>query len=185
LRNNGTQDVASQPDTPAAVAENIESIMALEAEAQPPRPGPLRFAEAVGDFAGTPGFLVLHLIWFGAWAAINLGWVPGVKPFDEYPFSLLGLILAMEAVLLASCVLLKQNRMDLLAEERSHIDLQINLLAERETTKIIQMLERISGELGIRHAVMDEEAAELGEETTVESLARKLRESRDDGETRP
>jgi uncharacterized membrane protein len=158
--------------------ENIDTVMALEAEAAPPLPWRERVAEQIGDIAGSAGFILFHLGWFVLWALANLGWVPGLPVFDEYPFPLLALLLAMEAVILASCVLLRQNRAAELAEERSHIDLQVNLLAEREITKVIQMLERLSVELGIAHAVVDQESRELGETTTVQSLARKLRERR-------
>lgn len=176
-------DQAEQPSRQAA--ENIDTVLALEQEARLPLPWRERVAEKVGDIAGSAAFILVHLGWFGIWALDNLGWVPGLPVFDEYPFPLLALVLAMEAVVLASCVLIRQNRAAELAEERSHIDLQVNLLAERETTKVIQMLERISVALRIEHHVMDEEARELGEETTVPSLARKLRERRNDDSLAP
>ena len=62
------------------------------------------------------------------------------------------------------------------ADQRSHLDLQVNLLAEKEVTKVIQMLERISRQLGIECEVVDPEARELGEITAVGGLARKLEE---------
>ncbi len=165
-----------QPSRQAA--ENIETVLAMEEEARPPPPWRERVAEQVGDIAGSAGFILFHLGWFALWAVANLGWVPGLPVFDEYPFALLALLLAMEAVILASCVLIRQNRAAELAEERSHIDLQVNMLAEREITKAIQMLDRISVALGIDHVVVDQESQELGETTTVPSLARKLRERR-------
>ena len=96
--------------------------------------------------------------------------------FDPYPFGLLGMLFSLEGVLLASFVLMKQNRMSALAEQRSHLDLQISLLAEQEVTKLIQMLERVSARLGIEGEVVDAEAREMGEITGVGGLARQLRE---------
>jgi uncharacterized membrane protein len=170
------QDQAEQPSRQAS--ENIDTVMALEAEASPPLPWRKRVAERIGDIAGSAGFILFHLGWFVLWALANQAWVPGQPVVDEYPYPLLALLLAMEAVILASCVLIRQNRAAELAEERSHIDLQINLLAERETTKVIQMLDRLSVALGIEHLVVDQESRELSEHTTVPSLARKLRERR-------
>ncbi len=170
------EDEAGQPSRQAS--ENIDTVMAMEEEASSVLPWRERVAEKVGDVAGSAGFILFHLGWFALWALDNLGWVPGLLVFDEYPFPLLALLLAMEAVILASCVLIRQNRAAELAEERSHIDLQVNLLAERETTKVIQMLDRLSVGLGIEHLVVDQESRELGEHTTVPSLARKLRERR-------
>jgi uncharacterized membrane protein len=57
------------------------------------------------------------------------------------------------------------------ADRRSHLDLQINLLTEKEVSKVIQMLERISERLELP---VDGEAQELGQTTAVLDLAREL-----------
>jgi hypothetical protein len=72
-----------------------------------------------------------------------------LQGFDPYPFSLLSVVLSMEAVLLTSFVLIRQNRMSKRVDQRSHLDLQINLLSEKEVTKVLQVLQRISRHLGI------------------------------------
>jgi uncharacterized membrane protein len=94
------------------------------------------------------------------WIAVNLGSLDFIPPFDPFPFPLLSVVLSGEAVLLTAFVLIRQNRMSRQADQRSHLDLQINLLAEKEATKIIQMLELAQG-------------------TAVEGLARELRENLD------
>jgi uncharacterized membrane protein len=103
------------------------------------------------------------------------GLVDFLPAFDPYPFQLLCMIVSLEAVLLSTFVLIKQNRMSALADERSHLDLQVSLLAEQEVTKVIQMLQRISTHLGVEATVMDAEARELGETTAVSGLAHRLR----------
>jgi uncharacterized membrane protein len=87
------------------------------------------------------------------------------------------MILALEAVLLTAFVLIRQNWMSLKADQRSHLDLQINLLAEREATKVIQLLQRISKHLGIEETVTDVKTRELGKDTEVEDVARDLRKN--------
>jgi uncharacterized membrane protein len=87
------------------------------------------------------------------------------------------MILALEAVLLASFVLIRQNRMSEMADQRSHLDLQINLLAEREATKVIQLLQRMSEHLGIKDQIMDPEVSELSKDTEVEDVAHDLQEN--------
>jgi uncharacterized membrane protein len=104
--------------------------------------------------------------------------------FDPFPFALLSMILALEAVLLTGFVLIRQNRMSAKADQRSHLDLQINLLAEREATKVIQLLQRIGGHLGIEEDMTDREVEELGKHTKVEDLARDLRRNLDEDPTR-
>ena len=63
------------------------------------------------------------------------------------------------------------------ADQRSHLDLQVNLLAEKEATKVIQFLQRISRRLGIEEHTSDRESQELGKDTAVEDLARDLRKN--------
>jgi uncharacterized membrane protein len=84
------------------------------------------------------------------------------------------MLVSLEGVLLSTFVLIKQNRMSARSDDRAHLDLQVSLLAEQEVTKVIQMLERISGQLGIEKAVVDAEAQELGRMTAVGDLARSL-----------
>ena len=63
------------------------------------------------------------------------------------------------------------------ADQRGHLDLQINLLAEKEITKVIQLLQRMSKEMGIEQLVTDRETKELSKDTEVEDVARDLKEN--------
>jgi uncharacterized membrane protein len=62
------------------------------------------------------------------------------------------------------------------ADHRSHLDLQINLLAEKEVTKVLQLQRLICRRLGIEEAEADREIAELSDVTAVENLAHELHE---------
>lgn len=158
------------------MVRNVEEVMRLEEEASRQRSLADHLADLIAGFAGMVFFVLLHLLWFGAWAAINGGLVSFLPSFDPYPCQLLTMIVSLEGVLLATFVLIEQNRMSARADERSHLGLQVSLLSEQEVTKVIQMLERISGHLGIERDVVDAEARELGERTAVGDLAHRLRE---------
>ena len=110
---------------------------------------------------------------------MNSGTFAAFPAYDPYPFSLLSVILSLEGVLLAAFVLIRQNRMSERADRRSHLDLQINLLAEKESTKAIQLLQRMSRHLGIEDKTSDRETRELSKDTAVEGLARELRDNLD------
>ncbi len=153
------------------VAENIQAIVDLEEGKDRQRSLSDRIADAIGSFAGTVVFVVVHLVWFGLWTAVNTGALLLGGSFDPYPFQLLCMLVSLEGVLLSTFVLIRQNRMSQRADRRSHLDLQINLLAEKEVSKVIQMLERISHRLDLP---VDEEAAELGQITAVSDLAQEL-----------
>ena len=161
---------------PRSVTENIRTVIQVEEEQRNQRGLKDRIADAIGSFAGTVTFVLLHLAWFAVWAAINAGLIPGVPKFDPYPFQLLCMIVSLEGVLLSTFVLIKQNRMTLSSDRRNHLDLQINLLTEKEVTKLIQMMERMAAHMGVDAGVVDAEARELAEVTAVGDLAREVGE---------
>ena len=154
------------------VLENIEAIIRMQEEQDRERSLTDRVADAIGTFAGTVTFVLLHLVLFGVWAGVNSAWAPEGWRFDPYPFQLLCMIVSMEGVLLSTFVLIKQNRMGQRGDRRNHLDLQINLLTEKEVTKVIQMLEAIGTRLGVEG---DAEAKELGQVTAVGDLADELK----------
>ena len=110
------------------------------------------------------------------WFLVNMGRVPGILVFDPYPFILLNMAVSVETLLLSTFVLIKQNRMASRADRRNELTLQIDLLAEKETTKNLQLLQRICEHLGIPDAVDDPDLKALSEETAVEELAEELRQ---------
>jgi uncharacterized membrane protein len=156
---------------------NIEKVTRLEAEQDKQIELPNRISEAIGRFSGTNAFVILQIGCVVLWVVVNSGFPKGLTPFDPFPFPLLGTLLALEAVLLTSFVLIRQNRMSEIANRRGHLDLQISLLAEKEATKVIQLLHRMSKQLGIEDAVTDKEARELSKDTEVEDVARDLQEN--------
>jgi uncharacterized membrane protein len=127
---------------------HIDAIVRQEEEALERRSSSERLVDGVGAFAGSLVFVVLHLVFLIGWLLVNSGKIPTARPFDPYPFSLLGVIVAMEAVVLSSFILMRQNRMMRRGERRDHLNLQVDLLAEKEITKVLQMVRAICGHMG-------------------------------------
>ena len=110
------------------------------------------------------------------WIPANFGLIPGIKPFDPFPYMLLSMSVSIEGVLLTTFVLMKQNRMSKRADARNQLNLQVDLLAEKEVTKILQMLRAVCEHMGLEQQAHEPEVKELSEKTAVESLARELKE---------
>src|SRR5258705_198233 len=136
-RNVAKAEHCPPPDTPSG---NVARVAKLEAEALGARSLSARCATGLIRFAGTTAFAAVHLVWFVVWLAVNTGLVPVIRPFDPYPFNFLTLVVSLEAIFLSIWILIGQNEMERLADRRAHLDLQINLLAEQESTAAIQML---------------------------------------------
>ena len=159
----------------AQVQKNIQSIMRLDKQTSRQRSTAERVADKITTFAGSTPFIIFHIAWFAGWIFVNLRLIPGVRPFDPLPFSFLTLVVSLEAIFLALLVLKSQNRMTKEADKRAHIDLQINMLAEQEGTKILKMIQRIGKHLGLEEEI-DEAMEQLSQETDVNQVAKTLDE---------
>src|SRR5947209_14690092 len=127
-----------------------------------------RVADAITRFTGSMLFVYIHLVIFGFWIVANLGWIPGVPPWDQ-SFVVLGMVASVEAIFLSTFVLISQNRMASVAEKRADLDLQINLLAEHEVTKLIEMVEAVTDHLGIK-TVAERELREIKKDVAPEAV---------------
>ena len=153
------------------ITKNIEAILKLEEDDERKLSSLHRVSHKVGWFVGTIYFVIIQAAFVLLWLLWNAF---AVRSFDPFPFPLLSAVLALEAVLLTSFVLIRQNSMDRQSERRNHLDLQINLLAEKEATSILRALGEIANHLQINLST-DAESRELTEDIAVESIARDLR----------
>jgi uncharacterized membrane protein len=154
---------------------NIETIAHLENAALHERTGADRVADAISAFCGSMTFVYVHIVWFAVWVILNT--LPAsrhYKPFDPFPFQFLTLVVSLEAIFLSTFILISQNRQSRITERRNHLDLQINLLAEQENSKMLSMLSEIHRHLGIRGT--DPEVAALQVSTEPETLIQQIEE---------
>lgn len=136
-----------------------------------------KFKDKVADFLtgifGTVIFLSLNALWFLIWILINTGNVPSVAIFDPFPFGLLTMMVSLEAIFLAIIVLISQNRSAKIDDLREEIDLQINVQAEQEITKILIMLDGIQEHLGMPPED-DAELVRMKKKTNITDIEKKL-----------
>ncbi len=159
--------------TQHAVESNIQSVASMEKSLETNRTFVDRVADVIGGFSGSMTFVGLHVFWFTAWFLINTGMIPGVPRFDPFPFILLAMIVSVEGVLLSTFVLMKQNRMQKRIDVRDQLDLQINLLSEKEITKALQLLTALCRKFEISQEG-DTELQEMANTTSVDSLAHQV-----------
>lgn len=88
---------------------------------------------------GSNAFLLANVVLFVVWALINTGQVESIPAFDPFPFSLLTTVVSLEAIVLAIFVLISQNRTSKIDDLREEIHLQLNIISEKEITKLIKM----------------------------------------------
>ncbi len=144
----------------------------FEAKALKKRSFGVRFADDLTSLFGSMLFLFLNATIFTGWILINTGKVPGIPIFDPFPFSMLTTVVSLEAIILTVIVLMSQNRQSLISSMREEIDIQVNLIAEREITKILKLLTEYLKVKGIK--VEDPELEDMLKDIDASYIERSL-----------
>jgi uncharacterized membrane protein len=156
------------------VEENIDAVKVWEQAALDQRSAAVRFSEWVTKALGSGPSLALHVVWFVFWALANSRVIPGIEPFDRFPFPLLTTMVSLEAIFLSLLVLASQNRLTMQADKRAQLDLQIDLLAEREMTAVLVMMADLARHLKAPISLTAEQIRDLAQKTDVSSLVSEL-----------
>lgn len=149
---------------------NIMKVAEIEEQQRAKRTTGEKISEHIAVFCGSMVFVYVHIIWFGGWILVNS--VFRFARFDPFPYTFLTLVVSLEAIFLSTFILISQNHETRLTERRNDLDLQINLLAEKENTKILELLQRIARQVGVSHNDPDTEA--LLEPTDPERLVEQI-----------
>ena len=158
------------------VDRNIRALVEREQEQERRRGLQDRIADAITRFAGSMRFVYLHLLLYGGWIVVNLGWLP-IRPFDP-TFVVLAMVASVEAIFISTFVLISQNRMAALADRRADLDLQISLLAEHEISRVIALVRSIAERMGMEEAE-DPELTELARDVEPASLMDRISQEKD------
>jgi len=114
----------------------------------------LSVGERISDFltalAGDIRFVYFSLIWFFVWIVWNTNLIPGLVPFDPFPFGLLTMVVSLEAIFLSLFVLISQNRGAAREKVRNDIEYDVNLKAEIEVREIMKQIDNLQ-QLMLQH----------------------------------
>jgi uncharacterized membrane protein len=167
------------------VRRNIRTLIEAREHAEQRKSREERVADAITRFTGSMRFVYLHALLFGGWIIVNLGVIPAIRPFDPFPFVMLAMIASVEAIFLSTFVLISQNRMAALADRRADLDVQINLLAEHEITRLIELCDAMAQKLGVRAGAelhIEELEKDVRPEEVLEELDRAAEDRKEERE---
>jgi uncharacterized membrane protein len=145
-------DKAADPDAPETesgqIGQNIAAVHDFYAREEQKLSRSQRFTELVSRFVGQPAFLLAIVLVVALWMAANVAMTAaGLEAFDPAPYFWLQGIVGLGALLMATVVLIKQNRVAKLGEQRAHLDLKVALLIEQKTAKLIDLMEELRRDL--------------------------------------
>ena len=165
--NDQSPNVEAATNMSAIMGRNIQALHERQRAEDRSRPLQVRVADAITRFAGSMAFVYIHLALFGGWIAANLPGVPLPK-FDP-SFVILAMFASVEAIFLSTFVLISQNRMMARSDRRADLNLQISLLAEHETSRLITLVKALADHQGINVAHA-KELPELEQDVTPETV---------------
>ena len=144
------------------ISQNIEAVLAFYTREEQKISRSQRILERISNFIGQPVFLGFILLFVAFWMLANAVLRQlGMAEFDPAPFFWLQGIVGLGALLTATAVLTRQNRLAKLAEQRAHLDLKVTLLTEQKAAKLIDLLEELRRDLPNVKNRHDPEAAVL------------------------
>jgi uncharacterized membrane protein len=133
-------------DNPESKRRIFKSI---KAKSDARRTKPERIADWMTSTFGSMTFLFFNICLFIFWVLVNTNNIEGLSPFDPFPFSLLTTFVSLEAIILAIFVLISQNRNSKVDDLREETHLQVNLITEREITKLMKMMALLLEKQGV------------------------------------
>lgn len=148
-------------------------LKSIKAKADARRTKAEKMADWMTRSGGSMKFLTVSILLFVFWILANIGLIKGIPVFDPYPFILLTTFVSLEAIILATFVLMSQNRNIKIDDLREEVDLQINLIAQKEITKIMKMLALLLEKQGIDLSE-DPELKKMIRPVSEEELQKKL-----------
>ena len=160
---------------PDHVSQNIEAIRRLHIRADETVSRSHRPIETVSTLLGRPAFFYNIVLFVAVWVLINV-FAPlfAVAPFDPAPYVWLQGLVGLGALLTTTIVLITQTRQGKLAEQRAQLDLQVSLLAEQKTAKLIALIEELRRDLPEVTNRHDAEAAAMEQSTDPHAILEAL-----------
>jgi|SRR5580700_199574 uncharacterized membrane protein len=170
-----SQEAKSLPPT---ISENIEAVQAYYAREERRAGTAQRVLERFSNAIGRPSFLALVLLLVLAWIVYNL-LAPqfGLKAFDSPPFPALQGIVSLSALVITTVVLIGQNRLTQLEHQREQLELQVNILTEQKTTKLVHLLEELRRDLPMVRDRHDAVSAKLQQPTDTTEILTALEDA--------
>lgn len=129
---------------PAHVDETVQAINRLHAAHEAGATRLQRVVERVTKRAGRPAFVALLTGLVLLWIAFNLALIgAGQPPLDEPPFFWLQGAVTLSALYMTVLILTTQRREDELTGLREQLTLELAILSEQKSAKIIALIEEL------------------------------------------
>jgi uncharacterized membrane protein len=168
----------SEQSLPDHVEETVRAIERLHSEHRDEATPVERHVDSATALFGRPGFVGVLILFVLCWVGVNLVLLnSGLAAFDVPPFPWLEDALTLTALFLAALILTTQRRADRLASHSEKMTLQLALVSEQKTAKIIELLEELRRDSPQIKDRVDTEADAMATRADPQAVSEAIRES--------
>jgi len=168
------------PILPAHIEDTIAAIAKLHADHRQETGTLQRVVERVTAWIGQPRFIAGMTVAIMVWVAGNLfATLHGMKPWDEAPFVWMQDAIAVLALYITVLILTTQRREDQLASYREQLTLELAILGEQKSAKIIALLEEMRRDSPSLKNRVDAEAAAMSVAADPQAVLDAIKETQD------
>ena len=161
--------------------DNLEVLRALEDASETDVSRMQLAIERVSEFFGSPAYFAFVAAFAMVWIGVNAwGFHSGWRYVDAPPFFWLQGLFSFNALILTIAVLIRQNRMSILAAHRAHLDLQINLATEQKVSRIFQLVQQMTPGAAPHLEGGDPEAEDLATPTDPKAMLEAIQQASDE-----
>jgi uncharacterized membrane protein len=161
----------ASPILPAHIEETVRAIARLQAQHESQATPLERQMERLTATIGRPGFLIWLGLVVSGWSLANLAaGAMGYPPVDPPPFSWMQGAITLSALCVTVIILTTQRRADALAGLRSQLTLELAILGEQKTAKVIDLLEEIRRDNPLLTNRRDPEASAMARPADPEAV---------------
>lgn len=120
-----------------------------------------RLADKIAEFGGSWIFILSFMAFLGVWMVLNTMQL-WFRPFDEFPFIFLNLMLSCLAALQAPIIMMSQNRAQKKDRLKAELDYQVNLKSELMLQQLhVKFDELRANEIHDMHAAIEARLKDL------------------------
>jgi len=169
------------PVLPDHIDDTVDAIDRLHIDHRRGSTGLQRIVERLTGFLSRPRAAGLLAIGVAIWIGLNLVLqAMGARPFDPPPFDGLQSLTGVGALLMTVFILVTQRREDELSELRGQLTLQLAMLSDQKTAKLIELIEELRRDLPNVHDRPDAEADSLSRPADRDAVLDALKENQND-----
>ena len=168
---------------PIHIEETIQSIARLHAEHHANATQHQRVVDRITSLLGRPVFIAALTVVVAGWVSLNgLAVALGYRALDPPPFPWLAGAASLASLYLVVLILTTQRRDDRLTQRRELLNLELAILSEQKTAKVVALLEELRRDSPAVRDRVDKQADVMARPADPQSVIDAIKETRSEGQ---